>query len=311
MPPLDDEPPYRRIAAAIQQRIACGELRPGDQVPSTREITREWGVAMATAAKALAELRNAELVETRPGAGTLVRAPAAAARRPRTPAAAPTRERIAAAGVEVADAEGAGAVSMRRIAAELGVAPMSLYRHVANKDELLRAMLRAVFRERPLPETPPRGWRAQLELVCRLQWELFRDHPWLAGMLSLTRPMPVPEAMAHTEWTLRALEGLGLSRVETAREALALPAMVRGLALSREFEAEAEGSTGVGADQWWASRQDEVDSVFATGRFPLLARLEADPAGDLDGTFEHALTRSLDGLEAHVRRAVSAARPVR
>ncbi|MDA3645005.1 GntR family transcriptional regulator [Saccharopolyspora indica] len=306
--PLDDEPPYRRIAAAIQQRIASGELRPGDQVPSTREITREWGVAMATAAKALAELRNAELVETRPGSGTIVRTPA---RRPRTPVSAPTPERIAATGVEIADAEGSGAVSMRRIAAELGVSPMSLYRHVANKDELLRAMIRAVFRERPLPESPPRGWRAQLELVCRLQWELFRDHPWLAGALSLTRPMPIPEAMAHTEWTLRALDGLGLTRVETAREALALPAMVRGLALSREFEAEAEGSTGVGADQWWASRQGEVDSLFATGRFPLLARLEADPAGDLDGTFEHALTRSLDGLEAHVRRTVSGARPGR
>lgn len=308
---LDDEPPYRRIAATIRRRITSGDLRPGDRVPSTREITREWGVAMATAAKALAELRDAGLVETRPGAGTVVRAAATAARRTRTPVSAPTRERIAAVGVEIADAEGTAAVSMRRIAAELGVTPMSLYRHVADKDELLRAMFRAAFQERPLPESPPEGWRAQLEHVCRLQWELFRDHPWLASTLSLTRPMLIPEAMAHTEWTLRALNGLGLDRVETAREAVALPAMVRGLALSREFEAEAEGSTGVGADQWWAALKGEVDSVFATGRFPLLAQLEADPAGDLDGTFEHALTRSLDGLEAHVRRTISAAPPAR
>ena len=76
-------PPYARIAAELADRIAAGELRPGDRVPSTREITRTWGVAMATATKALASLRDP---------------------------------------IELADREGLGGLSMRRIATELDLA---------------------------------------------------------------------------------------------------------------------------------------------------------------------------------------------
>src|ERR1700754_2239887 len=67
-----EEAPYRRIAAEIRERIARGDLMPGDRVPSTREITRDWGVAMATATKVINALRDAGLVETRSGAGSVV-----------------------------------------------------------------------------------------------------------------------------------------------------------------------------------------------------------------------------------------------
>ena len=53
----DPQPPYLRIVADLERRIADGELRPGDPVPTTRAIMREWGVAMATASKALAALK--------------------------------------------------------------------------------------------------------------------------------------------------------------------------------------------------------------------------------------------------------------
>jgi hypothetical protein len=108
--------------------------------------------------------------------------------------------------------------------------------------------------------------------------------------------------MAHTEWTLRALDGLGLDQAEMAREALSLPAMVRGHALSRESEAEAEETTGMAVDQWWESLDDQLTAVFAGGRFPMLANLHSDAVGDIDGVFEHALTRSLDGLQARLER---------
>ncbi|MEV5536470.1 GntR family transcriptional regulator [Saccharopolyspora shandongensis] len=301
------EPPYLRIVSAIRDRIARGELRPGDRVPSTRSITREWGVAMATATKALAELRREGLVEARRGAGTVVSAPPQPPPdRPAEPAL--TLQRIVATAVAAADAEGTKAVSMRRIAAELGVGPMSLYRHVASKDELVREMMRVAFLERPLPEPGPPGWRAKLELVCRTQWELYLRHPWLASAVSMTRPQLVPEAMAHTEWTLRALDGLGLDPDEIAREALTLPSMVRGLALSRESEAEAEEATGVGAEQWWRSLDDQVRALYATGRFPLLADLNSEVVDDIDGLFEHALTRNLDGLQARLERGTAPAR---
>ncbi|WP_241777660.1 GntR family transcriptional regulator, partial [Streptomyces sp. CT34] len=73
-------PPYRRIVQEIRGRIDAGELAPGDRVPSTRRITREWGVAMATATKVLTALRQEGVVRTVPGVGTVVAEPARAAR---------------------------------------------------------------------------------------------------------------------------------------------------------------------------------------------------------------------------------------
>ncbi|HEX8628679.1 MAG TPA: winged helix-turn-helix domain-containing protein, partial [Catenuloplanes sp.] len=71
------DPPYARIVADIRARIVAGELRPGDRAPSTRQITRQWGVAMATASKALAALRQEGLVHPARGVGTVVSAPPA------------------------------------------------------------------------------------------------------------------------------------------------------------------------------------------------------------------------------------------
>ncbi|MBC3992979.1 winged helix-turn-helix transcriptional regulator, partial [Streptomyces sp. AC563] len=70
-----DQPPYLRIVGELRRRIAEGELTPGDRVPSTRQIAREWGVALATATKALTTLRLEGLVVTRPRAGTVVATP--------------------------------------------------------------------------------------------------------------------------------------------------------------------------------------------------------------------------------------------
>src|SRR5690242_1542964 len=135
------QPPYARIAAELRGRVERGELSPGDRLPSTREITREFGVAIATATKVLATLRAEGIARPVPGVGTVVATPERPARRRRPgdpPAAAGTvgalsRARIVAAAVAVADAEGIDGVSMRRVAAALGAAPMSLYRHVATK----------------------------------------------------------------------------------------------------------------------------------------------------------------------------------
>ena len=64
--------PYARIAAELRDQIETGALAPGDRVPSTREITRRCGVAMATATKALAVLRQEGIVRSVPGVGTVV-----------------------------------------------------------------------------------------------------------------------------------------------------------------------------------------------------------------------------------------------
>ncbi|HWT49549.1 MAG TPA: winged helix-turn-helix domain-containing protein, partial [Mycobacterium sp.] len=73
-PAQPQEPPYRRIVAEIRARIAAGELRAGDRMPSIRQVAQRWGVAIATATKAMATLRDEGLVEPRVGSGTVVSA---------------------------------------------------------------------------------------------------------------------------------------------------------------------------------------------------------------------------------------------
>ncbi|WP_433555452.1 GntR family transcriptional regulator [Pseudonocardia xinjiangensis] len=304
MSPVEEsERPYLRVAAAIRHRITSGALRPGDRVPSTRQVVRDFGVAMATATRALAVLRDEGLVVTRPGSGTVVRAPEPSRRAGRTPDRALTTERIVATGIAVADAEGLDAVSMRRLAAELGVGPMSLYRHLSGREELEHLLVRAVFRAHRLPEPGPPGWRAKLELVSRVEWAAYRRHPWLPELISLTRPLLAPEAMAHTEWTLRALDGLPLTPIEKTREALTLPALVRGLAATAAAEMRAERETGMANDQWWVTLDDEVRALMASGHYPRLASVPPEGVQDLDALLDHAVTRHLDGLAARLARS--------
>src|ERR1700730_4063905 len=106
------DPPSVRIASEIRHRIASGQLRAGDRVPSARQITQEWGVAIATATRVLATLRQEGLVRAVPGVGTIVDAPI-----PAPPPRAPRRreareaepeltpERVVRAAIGVADAE--------------------------------------------------------------------------------------------------------------------------------------------------------------------------------------------------------------
>ena len=301
------DPPYRRIAEEIRGRILSGELRPGDRVPSVRQIAQRWGVAVATATRAMATLRDNGLVEATVGSGTVVSnhtrrkypVSSAAAQRPRQAGAVKQplgRTHVLRAAIAIADVEGLDAVSMRRLAVDLGVGPMSLYRHVTNKDELVTQMADEVFGESVLPDPGPPGWRAKLELVARRQWELCRRHLWLPRAVSFTRPALVPNTMAHTEWILRALDGLGLSMTTRIREALTLHGLVATVALSMAAEVEWEQETGVTLDGWWLTQQKRADQTLDSGRFPLLATIPAETASDLNGLFEYGLARHLDGF---------------
>ncbi|MFE6099803.1 TetR/AcrR family transcriptional regulator C-terminal domain-containing protein [Streptomyces laurentii] len=299
------------IVDELRRRIEMGELAPGDRVPSTREITRRWGVAMATATKVLTELRRAGLVRAVPGVGTVVEPRPAS--RPEPPQPRPVRspratgtppqptaltlERIVTTAVAVADAEGLAALSMRRVAADLGVATMSLYRHVADKDDLLTHMLDAAFAERPLPAEQPPGWRAPLELSSRLLWEHFRRHPWLAPALSMTRPQLIVSALPFSEWVLTALHAHGLDLDTAFTAQLTLFNHARAIAMNLETEREAEADSGLDSEEWMDTQEPALLGILADGRFPALARVaRAGYDLDLDALFEFGLQRLLDGL---------------
>ncbi|MCW0212298.1 MAG: TetR/AcrR family transcriptional regulator C-terminal domain-containing protein [Pseudonocardia sp.] len=286
-----DAPPYARIVEAIRGRIEAGDLPPGARVPSTRQIVAEWGVAMATASKVLAALRQEGLVRVLPGVGTVV-GEAGAEAEPEL-----GRTAIVRAAIRIADAEGFDALSMRRVAAELGAGAMSLYRHVADKEELELLMRDAVFGERPLPAAPPPGWRAQLELSCRSLWQLYRRHPWLARTTSLTRPYAGPNQMPYSEWVLRTLTGTGLDDTTIFHLHLSLFGFVHGAAASLEAEAREAADTGLTPGQWLIAREGDTRGLMESGAFPNSVRifLNPDTELDLDALFEFGLARFLDG----------------
>lgn len=305
--------PYQRIADEIEQRIRSGRLGPGDRVPSGRQITAEWGVAIATATRVLAELSRRGLVKAVPGVGTVVlgstRPRSAGRSRPEDGEELPAR--IVRTAVEIADAEGYPAVSMRRIGAALNVPTMSLYRHVPGKEELNLRMIDMAMDVGPWPDPPPRGWRARLEYVARRQRAAGRTHPWLGRVISFSRPQLAPNAMAHTEWAMAALRGLGLTVETQLFIAILLASYVQGSAVNLESETEALRDTGLDSDQWMQAQERRFAAMMATGRFPTMATILDVPEFDLnlDTLFEFGLAIVLDGIAALIRREGGKASP--
>lgn len=305
---MSAEPPYAKIAGELRHRIETGELRPGDRVPSTRALTQRWGVAMATATKALAVLRQEGLVRGVPGVGTVVcavprasRAAAAAAgqRQEGLSEESAARRRLVRAGIAIADAEGVAALTMRRLAAELGTSAMSLYRHVQNRDQLLALMVDAAYAQAHLPTPAPPDWRSRLELSARAQWRLYQDHPWLAATMNLARPLLAPNGMRHVEWALSALEGLGLDAGARMHAAVSLFGFVRGCAVDLAAEQEAGRASGVTGDQWMQVQEARMAALLSDGTFPAFTATRADGLDlSAESLFTFGLDRHLDGLAA-------------
>ncbi|MFF3953680.1 TetR/AcrR family transcriptional regulator C-terminal domain-containing protein [Streptomyces sp. NPDC001890] len=296
------EPPYLRIAGGLRRRIVSGELAPGDRLPSTRVIVREWGVAMATATKALSVLRAEGLVRAVPGVGTVVAERPAPGPGGAGDGPALSRGRIVRTATELADAEGLPAVSMRRVATILSTSTMALYRHVPGKAELIRLMSDEAFGERPLGAVP-HGWRPALELAARWLRSAYGRHPWLAqAAASFTGPTASPHAMRYTEWVLRALAGTGLPPHTKLHIHLTLFAHVQGLAMAGELESQALQDTGLSAEQWMEKNEPHSNAISASLDYPFLNSLfEHDEFElDLDVLFEFGLRRTLDGIAVMV-----------
>jgi AcrR family transcriptional regulator len=328
---MAEQAPYRRIAAEIRERITRGDLAPGDRIPSTREITRDWGVAMATATKVINALRDAGLVETRSGAGSVVidrstpradvviapSVPAheggfhvTASPRLRRPTDADlSRDRVVSSAIAIADAEGLSMLTMRRVAADLGVATMSLYRHVPGKEELILAMIDAVFGATPLPDEPPTHWRDRLESAARHMWRSFVAHPWAAEPLSLTRPQLLPNLLPYSEWGLGTLRELGFGVDEMMHIHLSLFGHVRSSALNLDSELRARADTGVTNDEWADQHGNELEAVLSDAPERSSALRYVAERGfdyDIEAIFESGLRLLLDGVAvALARREVS------
>ncbi|MGI5218509.1 GntR family transcriptional regulator [Nocardia sp. CA-290969] len=280
----DPRPPYLRIVAEIERRIAAGELRPGDPVPTTRAVAREWGVAIATATKALATLKNSGAIESTSRVGAVV----TARRLPSRTGEGLDRDQVVHAAMRIADNGGLAALSLRAVAAELGVATMTLRRNLDGEAELTQLLADAAFAEIDYPEPSP-VWRSQLRVAALLQWGVYQRHPWVPPLVSITRPATLPAMIAYGLWTLRAFDGLELDPSTRLHVYATLVNYVRGTAMNIESEARAEMDTGMTSRQWGTAR-------LAVDR-PLITQLtEPDTEVDLESLFAFGLERLLDGL---------------
>ncbi|MBA0052713.1 TetR/AcrR family transcriptional regulator [Streptomyces sp. AJS327] len=203
--------------------------------------------------------------------------------------------------VELADSDGLEALTMRGIARQLGVTPMTLYTYVPGKVELLDLMLDAVYLRMPRGDRPAASWRGAVEAVARENRDLYRSHPWVVTM-STARPPLGPGLMAKYEHELAAFEGSGLGDVETDEALTLLLGFVHSTARAA-LDAKAAARDSVMSDQqWWAANEPLLAKVFDPARFPLAARI-GSAAGerhqgmyDPDHAFDFGLERILDGI---------------
>ena len=218
-------------------------------------------------------------------------------------------DRIVTAAVRLADAEGLAALSMRRVATDLGVGAMTLYSHVPGKGELVDLMLDAVLAELYPDEAlvTAGDWRDRLATVARANWDFFVRHPW-ALHVATGRPPLGPHLMRKYELELRAVDGFGLPEVQMDLLVTLVTGFVRGTVGWVQEKVDAERVTGVTEDQWWAATEPYLAQVFDAERFPTAARVgpvagEELGAGDPRRSFEFGLDRLLDGIGVLIQAA--------
>jgi AcrR family transcriptional regulator len=217
----------------------------------------------------------------------------------RGPAPSLSRDEIATAAVTLADAQGIEAVSMRALAAELGVGAASLYRYVARKDELIDLMVDAVVGTDLRFEL--RGdWREDLRTYARGLRAMTLRHPWMA-VQGPGRPSLGPNTARYVEQVLGAIDGLGLEIDDMLTMIETLDAFVRGRTLLELSEQEAIRRSGLDQEQWLETQAPYIESLISSGRYPLLTRVVLDARAPhdpdhLEHSFDLGLERVLDGL---------------
>lgn len=207
-----------------------------------------------------------------------------------------TRQRALTSAVALADAEGLRAVTMRRLAQELGVEAMSLYHHVSSKDDILDGMVDLVFAEVEIPEDT--DWRTAMEHRAHSMRSALARHPWALGLME-SRKRPGPATLAHHEALLQCLREAGFSLPATAHAAALLDAYIYGFAMQ---EAQLPFETGEQTQELAA----DVMAGFPEGAYPYFTEFAIghvmQPGYDFGDEFDFGLGLILDGLHLQLQR---------
>jgi len=221
--------------------------------------------------------------------------------RQRRPAKAPlTREAIVDAAIRVVDREGAAALSMRRVAEELGTGPASLYWHVANKDALINLVVDRVAGEADLPEPDPDRWQEQLRDWVLEVRRVFHRHPGVAALI-LGRVPVGPNLVRFTEWTLGLLRGAGIPDRIAAYSGDLLGLYVGATGYEATLPAPSPTGEPLSPQETVAMLRDYYASM-PPDQFPnVLATLDELFSGGAEERFELGLDVILRGLASYAR----------
>lgn len=219
-----------------------------------------------------------------------------------------SREEIVAAAIAVADAEGPAAISMRRIARELRAGAMSLYWHVASKEELIDLMLDTLEAEIRVPE-PTGDWRADLRAMAHRQRAGMLAHPWIVEFVA-SRPPSGPNDARNLEVMLSMLTGLGLeprTQVDILMTVVTyvMGAVVREVQEMRSDRYRAEIEATMTPEQVEAEHERFRKWLTGADQYPniqrmMAANIDPDAADTRDERFEFGLKCLLDGIAARL-----------
>ncbi|WP_261167112.1 TetR/AcrR family transcriptional regulator [Microbacterium sp. Marseille-Q6965] len=211
-------------------------------------------------------------------------------------------ESIVEAAVEIADAEGLGAVSMAAVAKRLGFTPMSLYRYVSAKDDLLLLMQEEAT---GLPSEASReaeGWRQKLLVLFREQLAVYVRHPWLLS-IPITGSPVTPNSSAWIEAGLAALAETPLGAEERMAAVLAVTGQARWNGIVFAGYAQTARESGRSDEEVAAREQAFYDAVITAEAYPHLRSIvEAGVFVSPYDPFRWSFERTLDGIEAYIAR---------
>lgn len=218
-------------------------------------------------------------------------------------------DRIVEAALALGRAEGLAAVSMGRVAKELGVSTMSLYRYVGAKDELYILMQDVAIGLPPEAPAPGTGWREALEAWARAQREVFHRNLWMLR-IPISGPPATPNSVAWWDLGLAAMADTALDEGEKISVILLLGGFVRNEALLMADLGAAVAASGRSAEEVMRGYGRTLSRLADRDRYPSLAKLldsrvlyEPD---DPDWEFEFGLDRLLDGVAVLVDRRAAA-----
>ncbi|MET7396206.1 TetR/AcrR family transcriptional regulator [Dactylosporangium sp. NPDC005572] len=216
-----------------------------------------------------------------------------------------TLDGIVAAGVKVATNEGLAAVSMGRVASELGASTMSLYRYVTAKQELLDLMVDAAIGPAPVP-VDGEGWRAGLARFARTHLALLRSVPWVVRV-PLAGPPLTPNQIGWMNYGLTVLRDTGLEEYEKLSAIMTMAGHVRNWALLTADMTASAAAAGTTPDEAIQTYGRLLTRLVDPARFPAVGELIKSgildlPPGDPDEDFEFGLDRLLDGIEVLIER---------